>query len=125
VVGLHVLVLLALLGLLSGRAWTARLVPLMLGLTLVGIGNLLPRTRPVLAIGLRCPPTCVGRARSARRQRLGGYVVAALCAGGALVVLSAIAVPAPLGPMMILLAGPVALGGTCVLVRSAGRDAHG
>src|SRR5262249_42215168 len=59
VVGVHGAVLLAVLGLLSGRGWATVLVPLMLGLTVVSIGNLLPRTRPNLAIGIRTHLTLV------------------------------------------------------------------
>ena len=41
VLGVHATVLLALLGLLWGREWAAQVVPLMLGLTMISIGNLL------------------------------------------------------------------------------------
>ena len=57
----HGAVLLAMLGLLSGREWTARIVPLMLGFTMISIGNLLPRTRPNLAIGIRTQRTLSDR----------------------------------------------------------------
>src|SRR5262245_38050291 len=41
--GVHATVLAGLLGLFSGRAWAAQIVPVMLGATMIGIGNLLPR----------------------------------------------------------------------------------
>jgi uncharacterized membrane protein len=62
VMGVHSAVLLAMLGLLSGREWAAQLVPLMLGFTMISIGNLLPRTRPNLAIGIRTRRTLSDRA---------------------------------------------------------------
>src|SRR5690349_8318562 len=46
--GVHAAVLLGLLGVLRGRRWAVEIVPVMLGLTMISIGNLLPRTRPNL-----------------------------------------------------------------------------
>jgi hypothetical protein len=43
---------------------------------------------------------------------------------GAVIVLSAITVPGPVGPGMILLVGPAALVGTWFLIRSSGKHAH-
>src|SRR4051794_25330915 len=114
VVGVHGAVLLAVLGLLSGRWWAAELVPLMLGFTMISIGNLLPRTRPNLAIGVRTRFTLSDRALWMRVHRWTGYM---MVAGGAVIVLSAIALPRPVGPGMILLVGPAALAGTCCLLR--------
>ena len=53
VIGVHAAVLLAVLGLLSGRQWAAQIVPLMLGFAMISIGNILPKTRPNPAIGIR------------------------------------------------------------------------
>src|SRR5437773_3497585 len=50
---LHATVLAGLLGMLRGQEWAAQIVPLMLGSTMISVGNLLPRTRPHLAIGIR------------------------------------------------------------------------
>jgi uncharacterized membrane protein len=121
VMGVHAMVLLALLGLLSGRVWAAQIVPLMLGVTMISIGNLLPRTRPNLAIGIRTQRTLADRALWTRIHRSAGYVMVAC---GAVIVLSAIAVPKPVGPGMILLVGPAALGGTWFLIRFSGRHVH-
>lgn len=114
VMGVHGAVLLATLGLLSGRQWAAQLVPLMLGFTMISIGNLLPRTRPNLAIGIRTRLTLSDRALWIRVHRSAGYMVVAC---GAIIVLSAMTLPRPVGPAMILLVGPAALVGTCLLVR--------
>lgn len=122
VMGVHTMVLAALLGLLRGREWAGQLVPVMLGLTMIGIGNLLPRTRPNLAIGIRTPRTLSDREVWMRTHRSAGYLMVAL---GAVIVVSALAVPAPIGPGMILLAGPAALLGIGFLIRrSRGNHAH-
>jgi uncharacterized membrane protein len=121
VVGVHATVLAGLLGRLRGQEWAAQIVPLMLGLTMISIGNLLPRTRPNLAIGIRTRLTLSHRALWMRVHRGAGYMVVAC---GAVIVLSAITLPRPIGPAMILLVGPAALVGTCLLVRLSRKHVH-
>jgi uncharacterized membrane protein len=122
IIGVHGMVLLAVLGLLSGRSWAAELVPLMLGFTMIGIGNLLPKTRPNLAIGIRTRLTLSDRALWMRVHRWAGYLMVGC---GAVIVLSAIAVPRPVGPGLILLVGPAALAGTGLLLRFSNKHVHG
>jgi uncharacterized membrane protein len=119
VMGVHAAVLAGVLGLLQGRVWAARIVPVMLGITLISVGNLLPRTRPNLVIGIRTRRTLADRPLWIRTHRSTGYLVVLL---GVVIVLSALALPAPFGPGMILLAGPVAIVGTWVLARHACRS---
>ena len=114
VIAVHATVLLALFGWLRGRSWAIQIVPVLLGLTMISIGNLLPRTRPNLAIGIRTRHVLADRALWIRTHRSAGYIVVAL---GCVIVFSAVVVPPPVGPGMILAAGPAALVGTCVLVR--------
>jgi hypothetical protein len=121
VVGIHAAVLAGLLGLVSGGDWTMRVVPLMLGLTMVSVGNLLPRTRPNLAIGIRTRRTLSDRACWIQTHRAAGYLVVA---SGVVVAVSALALPRPLGPRMIQVVGPAALIGTWLLVRRHGRRVH-
>ena len=121
VTGVHATVLAALLGWLAGRAWASRIVPLMLGFTMIAVGNLLPKTRRNLAVGIRTSATLADRTLWIRTHRSAGYLVVAL---GAVIVLSAIVMPAPVGPVMILLAGPAALAGICFIVRQTRRRAH-
>lgn len=121
VLGVHAAVLAGVLGLLFGRQWAAQIVPLMLGITLISVGNLLPRTRPNLAIGIRTQRTLSDRACWIRTHRRAGYLVVAC---GVVLVLSALAVPEPVGPGMILLVGPAAVAGTWLLLRLQGRRAH-
>ena len=120
VFGVHATVLGGLLGLFWGRQWAAQVVPLMLGITMIGIGNLLPRIRPNIAIGIRTRRTRSDHALWLRVHRAAGYIVVA---GGAVIVLAAIAVPRPVGPGMILLVGPAALAGTWLCVRFSGTHA--
>jgi uncharacterized membrane protein len=88
---------------------------------MISVGNLLPRTGPNLAIGIRTQRTLADRGYWLNTHRRAGYMVV-IC--GAVIVLSALAVPKPVGPGMILLVGPAALVGTWLLLRSHGRHAH-
>jgi uncharacterized membrane protein len=119
VLGVHAAVLAGLLGLLSGRDWTARIVPLLLGVTMIAVGNLLPRVRPNIAIGIRTRRTLSDRACWMRTHRRAGYLIVA---AGVVVALSAIAVPKPLGPGMILAIGPAVLVGAWLLPRLQRRE---
>jgi len=121
VLGVHVMVLLALEGVLQGRAWAGQIVPVMLGLTMISIGNLLPRTRPNLAIGIRTRRMLFNRALWMRTHRSTGNLLV-IC--GIIIVLSALAVPSPVGPGMILLVGPGMLLATCLIVWHGRRSAH-
>jgi uncharacterized membrane protein len=121
VMAVHATMLVALLGMLWGREWAAQIVPVMLGTTLIAIGNLLPRTRPNLAIGIRTTRTLSDRALWIRTHRFAGYMVVVL---GFVIVLAAIAVPAPLGPGMILLVAPTGMFGISRLVFCSSRRAH-
>jgi uncharacterized membrane protein len=113
VICVHALVLAGVLGLLRGREWGNHIVPVMLGLTMISVGNLLPRTRPNLAIGIRTRRTLSDHALWMRTHRSAGNMMVAC---GFLIVLSALAVPPPIGPGMILLVGPAALVGTGFLI---------
>lgn len=106
VLGVHAMVLLRLLGLLDGHAWASRVVPLMLGLTMIAVGNLLPKTRPNLAIGIRTRRTLSDRDVWIRIHRSMGYLLVTF---GSILIVSAIAIPTPIGPLMILLVGPAAM----------------
>jgi uncharacterized membrane protein len=118
VVGLHAVVLAALAGLLWGRDWAALIVPVMLGLAMIAIGNLLPKTRPNLAIGIRTRQTLADRACWSRTHRRAGYV---LVACGAIIVVAALALPHPFGPRSVLLVGPCWVACTWLLVWRSSR----
>ena len=110
---MHATVLAGSAGLLWGRDWAARIISVFLGAALIGIGNLLPRTRPNRAIGIRTSRTLGDRNVWMRTHRMAGYMVVTL---GLLILLGAIAVPAPLGPQMGRLIEPAALLGIPALV---------
>jgi uncharacterized membrane protein len=118
IMGVHAAILLGLLGVFTGRSWAAQMVPVMLGLALISIGNLLPKTRPNLAIGIRTTRTLADRALWNRVHRAAGYLTVA---SGLALVVSALAVPRPIGPAMIVLVGPAALVGACVVLLWAQR----
>ena len=66
------------------RSWAGRLVIVWLGLFFVAVGNLLPRTRPNLVVGIRTRRTLADRQFWIRLHRLSGY--AAVVVGCVIVV---------------------------------------
>ena len=60
------------------HTWGKRVVVAMLGLTLIAIGNLLPRTRPNIAFGLRTKRTLSNSRLWQQVHRVGGYVTVGL-----------------------------------------------
>ena len=75
ILGVHAAVLLALTTELHRDVVkiAAHGVPVMLGLTLIVIGNLLPRLRPNIVIGIRTSRTLADRGAWARANRTAGY----------------------------------------------------
>jgi uncharacterized membrane protein len=69
-VGLHLMVL---SGLLGSRGFAARGAVLLLGVVVAGVGNLLPRTRPNVVIGIRTAKILTNRHLWMRMHRLVGY----------------------------------------------------
>ena len=85
IIGVHLLVLAALTGALPAqRVWLMRATIVLVGLLVVRIGNLLPRTRPNLALGIRTPRTLVNRQLWMQTHRIAGYV--AVCLGALFIV---------------------------------------
>jgi uncharacterized membrane protein len=70
-VGLHLVVL---IGLLTLSTAVETLVILLIGSTVIVVGNLLPRTRPNLLVGIRTENTLTNRAQWIRTHRIAGYV---------------------------------------------------
>jgi uncharacterized membrane protein len=66
------------------RAWFLRATIVLLGVVVVRVGNLLPRTRPNLAIGIRTSRTLTNRRLWMQTHRMAGYVAVGL--GAAFVV---------------------------------------
>jgi hypothetical protein len=88
VVAIHVMLLTALAGVVTERTWQARATIVMFGLLMARIGNLLPRTRPNLALGIRTPRTLRDRCLWMQTHRMVGYV--AVCLGGVFIVSGAL-----------------------------------
>jgi len=76
--GMHATVLLGLAGPLRGREWAARIIPALLGASMIAIGNLLPRTRPNRSLGIRTSRTLSDRRVWMRTHRMAGYMVVTL-----------------------------------------------
>jgi uncharacterized membrane protein len=74
----HTLLVSVLFGMTWTAPWAMRAVVLLLGLTLAAVGNLLPRTRPNMAIGIRTARTLNDRQFWIFTHRLSGYVLVAL-----------------------------------------------
>ncbi len=73
--GVHALLVSVLFGFTLKTPWAKRAVVLLLGLTLAAVGNLLPRTRPNMAIGIRTSRTLGDRQLWIVTHRIGGYVL--------------------------------------------------
>jgi hypothetical protein len=81
VFALHVVVMLLLTDAMDAvgiRSWGGRSVVVMLGLTIMAIGNLLPRTRPNVAFGVRTARTLADVQLWQRVHRVGGYAAVGL-----------------------------------------------
>jgi uncharacterized membrane protein len=115
VIALHVVVLTGMVGALRGQMFAPRLVVILLGFLFVGVGNLLPRTRPNLVIGFRTSRTLANRGFWMHINRVGGYVTVGL---GAVIVLSGILFSKSTIPDVV---GTAALVGATVIVVSYRR----
>lgn len=75
IIGLHFIVL---SGLLGRHGLAARGSVVLLGVVVVGVGNLLPRTRPNVVIGIRTVRILTNRSLWMRMHRLVGYTAVGL-----------------------------------------------
>jgi uncharacterized membrane protein len=120
---LHATVLVGLLGRgVAARTGplVPRLAPILLGAGLIAIGNLLPRVRPNVAIGIRTSRTLRDRDAWLRVNRTAGYVTVAL---GFAIVMAAVLVPP--GPRVAGVVGGIGMLAAVLLVAWTWRDAHG
>jgi len=93
VVAMHTLLMIALtdaMDVIGSHTWGKRVVVVMLGLTFVAIGNLLPRTRPNVAFGLRTARTLSNAQLWQQVHRVGGYAAVGF---GAIVAIAGLAAP--------------------------------
>jgi uncharacterized membrane protein len=107
---LHVLVMMNLGGIEWIRSWGPRVVVVLFGTVFIAIGNLLPRTRPNLALGIRTRRTLRDRAFWIRIHRTCGYLCVAL---GVVIVMAGLLVTGrAIGPVV----GAAALGSVATLL---------
>ena len=78
IAGLHGLVLLLVTEVPWVRHWGLQLAFLLVGALLVSVGNLLPKTRPNVLVGIRTPRSLRSRRFWMEINRAGGYVSVAL-----------------------------------------------
>jgi uncharacterized membrane protein len=97
-----------------------RLAPILLGTGLMAIGNLLPRVKPNVAIGIRTSRTLSDREAWLRANRIAGYVAVALGFG---IVVAALLLPP--GQRVAVAVGSIGIVGFVTLVVWTWRDAHG
>jgi uncharacterized membrane protein len=97
-----------------------RLVPVLLGAGLMAIGNLLPRVRPNVAIGIRTSRTLRDRPAWLRANRRAGYVTVAL--GFAIIVAGLLAPPGTRGAATL---GGIGMLAVVTLLVWTWRDAYG
>jgi uncharacterized membrane protein len=119
VVAVHALVLLNLAGVPWIRESGPRLVIALFGGFLIATGNLLPRTRPNLAFGIRTQRTLGDRQVWIRVHRTAGYVAVAL---GFVIVLSGLYLN---DPALGLIVSAAALGSLAILGVSYRRQSSG
>ena len=106
IVALHGLVMVELVGVQVPHTWAMRAVVVLLGLTFVAIGNLLPRLRPNVAVGVRTKRTLANGQLWNQVHRVGGYVTVFW---GAVIAVSAIALSGRLLGLVISTAGIASL----------------
>jgi len=89
---------------IGSHTWGKRVVVVMLGLTFMAIGNLLPRTRPNIAFGVRTARTLTNTQLWQQVHRVGGYATVALGAviliGGLVITSNAAAGIVPLAALL-------------------------
>jgi uncharacterized membrane protein len=116
IMALQVLLMLNLSGVEWIRSWGPRLVIVLFGSLFIGIGNVLPRTRPNLALGIRTSRTLSDRPFWIRLHRTCGYLSVAF---GALIVVAGLSFSGPaIGPVV----GAAALGSVAVLLATYRRQ---
>ncbi|HET9830442.1 MAG TPA: SdpI family protein [Vicinamibacterales bacterium] len=90
----------------GSHTWGKRVVVVMLGLTFMAIGNLLPRTRPNIAFGVRTARTLTNTQLWLQVHRVGGYTTVGL--GAAILIAGLVVTNNSAGGFVLLAAGVAA-----------------
>ena len=96
------------------HVWGKRVVVVFLGLAIIAIGNLIPRTRPNIAFGIRTSKTLSDVQLWQRVHRAGGYTTVAL---GASILIAGIVTTGTSAGGFVLLAAAIAAGAVFVSYR--------
>jgi len=107
IAGLQGLVLLLVTEVLWVRHWGRQLAFVLIGALLVSVGNLLPKTRPNVLVGIRTPRSLRSRHFWMEINRAGGYVSVAL---GLLLIVAAVGLDYPVVRQVTIVAALTALG---------------
>jgi len=91
---------------IGSHVWGKRVVVVMLGLTFMAVGNLLPRTRPNIALGIRTARTLASTQLWQRVHRAIGYTTVGL--GTAILIAGLVATNKTAGGFVSLAAGTAA-----------------
>lgn len=122
IAGLHGLVLLLVTEIAWVQRWGLQLSLLLIGALLVSVGNLLPKTRPNVLVGIRTPRSLRSRQFWMEINRAAGYVSVAL---GLVLIGAAVWLDSPLVRQVTVAAIPAAVGILVgryrMLVRGSGR----
>jgi uncharacterized membrane protein len=105
IVAIHTLMLIALAGVLPRTVNGGRVILLLLGVSIVLIGDLLPRVRRNHVIGIRTARTMSDPSLWARTHRAAGYAMVGL---GIILSIVAVIAPGPVMPTIVLPAAGVA-----------------
>src|SRR5439155_19026706 len=89
----------------GSHTWGKRVVVVMVGLTFMAIGNLLPRTRPNIAFGVRTKRTLANPQLWQQVHRVGGYATVAL---GAVILVAGLVITNNAAGGFVLLAAGIA-----------------
>lgn len=87
------------------HTWGKRIVVVMLGITFIAIGNLLPRTRPNIAFGVRTKRTLSNGQLWQQVHRVGGYTMVGL---GAVILIAGLVVTNNIAAGLVPLAAAIA-----------------
>ena len=90
---------------MGSHVWGKRVVVVMLGLTFMAVGNLLPRTRPNIALGIRTARTLASTQLWQRLHRAIGYTTVGL---GTAILIAGLVTTSKTAGGFILLAAPTA-----------------
>jgi len=90
---------------MGSHVWGKRLVVVMLGLTFMAVGNLLPRTRPNIALGIRTARTLASTQLWQRLHRAIGYTTVGL---GTVILIAGLVATNKNAGGFVMLAGPIA-----------------